>query len=264
MPDDSSQGAGGEGDLFHQWLAHREGQGPPGQLRASTVPPKWAPKVVAPDEPPEPQPERGPEAAAAAAPEPAPEAAAVTAPVADPTPTQEDLAPVEPAAHEAAAASAPARPPKGEPAGDEPPVRLTFRPRTPARTAVGIGAVLAAASAVVLTIVALQERDEASTGIAVTLWVLTAIIWAVHSGTSVTRLSVRGGQLQVLRQGVRTTIDLASSYTPVEVHGRPGKHGWMVVFRRRDMTPFVIDQSMVDPTEFMRVLRYYRPEVDAS
>jgi hypothetical protein len=112
--------------------------------------------------------------------------------------------------------------------------------------------------------VAARERDLPSIGIAVTLWVLTAIIWAVHSGTSVTRLSVRGGQLQVLRQGVRTTIDLTSSYTPVEVYGRPGKHGWKVVFRRRDNSAFVIDHSMVDPAEFMRVLRYYRPGVDSE
>jgi hypothetical protein len=148
--------------------------------------------------------------------------------------------------------------------GDEPPVRLTFRPRTRARTAVGIGTMLAAAASVLGCYVAARERDTPSIGIAITLWVLTAIIWAVHSGTSVTRLSVRGGQLQVVKQGVRTTIDLTSSYTPVEVHGRPGRHGWKVVFRRRDLSTFVIDQSMVDPSEFMRVLRYYRPGVDSE
>jgi hypothetical protein len=239
MPDDSSQGAGGEGDLFHQWVAHRDGEPPPGELRASTVPPKWAPKVVTPTT--EPQ-----------------------ALVAEDRSTTRDLEVVEPLKQAAPEQPEPQEPPrKGRPASAEPPIRLTFRPRTRARTAVGIGAVLAAGSAVVVSIVALQQRDEASIGIAVTLWVLTAIIWAVLSGTSVTRLSVRGGQLQVLQHGVRTTIDLASSYTPVEVYGRPGKHGWMVVFRRRDMSSFVIDHSMVDPTEFMRVLRYYRPEVDA-
>jgi hypothetical protein len=199
-------------------------------------------------------------------PEPEPQPSSVATAVDDPTPTQEDLTVVEEILPPASAGPAPAKatPKKALPAADEPPVRLTFRPRTRARTAVGVGALLAAGSAAVATVAALRDRDEASIGIAVTLWVLTAIIWAVHSGTSVTRLSVRGGQLQVLRQGVRTTIDLASSYTPVEVHGRPGKHGWMVVFRRRDMSPFVIDPSMVDPAEFMRVLRYYRPEIDAE
>jgi hypothetical protein len=146
----------------------------------------------------------------------------------------------------------------------EPPIRLTFRPRTGARTAVGVGTLLAAAAGVIGCYVAAREQDMPSIGIAVTLWILTGIIWAVHSGTSVTRLSVRGGQLQVVRQGLRTTIDLTSTYTPVEVQGQPGKHDWKVVFRRRDMSPFVIDHSMVDPAEFMRVLRYYRPGVDAG
>jgi hypothetical protein len=216
------------------------------------TPPGEAAEPVQPPEPLEP----APAPVAQSQPEPAPEPEA-----ADPTPTQEDLdvvarveQPPQPTAREKRADASP----------EEPPVRMTFRPRTRARTAVGVGALLAAGSAVVLTIVAFQERDEASIGIAGTLWVLTGIIWAVHSGTSVTRLSVRGGQLQVIRHGVRTTIDLTSSYTPVEVYGRPGRHGWMVVFRRRDLTPFVIDHSMVDATEFMRVLRYYRPEVDAQ
>jgi hypothetical protein len=151
-----------------------------------------------------------------------------------------------------------------QPAEPEPPVRMTFAPRTKARTAVAIGTLLAAAAAVLGTYVATREQDSPSIGIAVTLWILTGIIWAVHSGTSVTRLSVRGGQLQVIQHGVRTTIDLTSTYTPVEVHGRPGRHGWRVVFRRRDMTPFVIDHSMVDPNEFMRVLRYYRPGIDEA
>jgi hypothetical protein len=157
-------------------------------------------------------------------------------------------------------------PTSSEPAGSAAPapIRHTFRPRTRARTAVGIGALLAASASVLGVYVASREQDAPSIGIAATLWVLTAIIWAVHSGTSVTRLSVRGGQLQVVRQGVRTTIDLTSSYTPVEVHGKPGKHGWKVVFRRRDGSSFVVDHSMVEPGEFMRVLRYYRPGLDTE
>jgi len=300
---------GGEGDLFDRWLAHREGEDHSGgQLRSSTVPPKWAPQVVVPRAEPEtpadvvddvpvapvpvaPEPVVEADVAEPAVEEPAvEEPAAEEAAVADPVddePVAEEPVAEEPAIDEPAidepvdeepAPTAqlplpepPADEDEPEPADEpapapaaEPPVRMTFRPRTRARTAVGIGAVLAAAASVIGCYVAAREKDEASIGIAVTLWILTGIIWAVHSGTSVTRLSVRGGQLQVIRQGVRTTIDLTSSYTPVEVHGRPGKHGWKVVFRRRDMSAFVIDHSMVDPTEFMRVLRYYRPGVDAE
>ncbi|GAA1957328.1 hypothetical protein GCM10009798_15910 [Nocardioides panacihumi] len=324
---DDSVATGGEGDLFDRWLAHREGEDHSGgQLRASTVPPKWAPQVVVPrDEPetpadvlrdasvapvpvaPEPVVEAVVEVDVAApvteapvedepvADEPVAEEPVVEEPVVEEPVVEEPVAEehsveqsvVEQPVHEEPVHDEPAptrqlpvpEPPideddaedEPEPAAEpqlgpqgEPPVRMTFRPRTRARTAVGIGALLAATASVVGCYVAARERDEASIGIAVTLWVLTGIIWAVHSGTSVTRLSVRGGQLHVVRQGVRTTIDLTSSYTPVEVHGRPGKHGWRVVFRRRDLSTFVIDPSMVDPTEFMRVLRYYRPGVDAE
>ncbi|SFC34131.1 hypothetical protein SAMN04487968_105242 [Nocardioides terrae] len=189
-------------------------------------------------------------------------------PAVEPAPTQ-DLPAVELPILADEPVAEPVAEPVTEPAAkpatgptDEAPVRMTFAPRTKARTAVAIGTLLAAAAAVIGTFVASREQDTPSIGIAVTLWVLTGIIWAVHSGTSVTRMSVRGGQLQVVQHGVRTTIDLTSTYTPVEVHGRPGRHGWKVVFRRRDMSQFVIDPSMVDPNEFMRVLRYYRPGID--
>jgi hypothetical protein len=345
MSEHSGQGTDGEGDFFDRWLAQRDVEEHPGdQPRSSTVPPKWAPKVVAPPPDPvaPPEPEEPPLAWEEPPPPPVappyvPAAAHVATPVAAPTvapaavapgaiaastapaPTMapppppppppppsappppppppapvydsvEDLAPTsvlsrvpeprEPAPrHAEPLAGPPARPsgrttteaaPKTKAEKTEktedtpPPIRHTFAPRTRARMAVGIGTLLAAIASVIGCYIAAREKDLPSIGIAVTLWVLTGIIWAVHSGTSVTRLSVRGGQLQVIRHGVRTTIDLTSSYTPVEVYGRPGKHGWKVIFRRRDMSAFVIDQSMVDPAEFMRVLRYYRPGVDAE
>ena len=70
---------------------------------------------------------------------------------------------------------------------------------------------------------------------------------------------MRQGQLEVVQQGGRFVFDLASPYTQVEVHGEPGKRGWKVLFLRRGMAPFVVDASMVDPDDFMRVLRFFRP-----
>jgi len=288
MSDESPESARAEERVFDLWLAHREADetGGPSPERIRT--PAWAPPVVTPHA--DPADHAEPSAAVAVTPvhttafveaivPPAPaEAPAAAAEPVEPVETvvePADATPVEGIAddvEEAAAAEvvdpsptqdlpvaevAPEIATPAEPA-DDAPVRMTFAPRTKARAAVGIGTLMAAGAAVIGTYV---EQDTASIGIAVTLWVLTAIIWAVHSGTSVTRMSVRGGQLQVLQHGVRTTIDLTSSYTPVEVHGRPGR-GWRVVFRRRDMSEFVIDQSMVDPNEFMRVLRYYRPGID--
>jgi hypothetical protein len=57
------------------------------------------------------------------------------------------------------------------------------------------------------------------------------------------------------------TFDLTSSFTPIDVQGKPGRHGWRVIFHHADMTPFVVDSSMVDAHEFMRVLYYYRPSL---
>ncbi|WP_459981545.1 hypothetical protein [Nocardioides sp. AN3] len=310
MAEERGRHAGEEGDVFGTWPTQPDGEEPTGGRRASTVPPSWAPKVVAPpaapptSAPPATPPTPAPPPSAprveplvtappAAPPMPAPLVAPlVTAPPVEPPPVDRlaleeptlEQSRVDEPVHDIAPDPAMTRvlevidepldepdlslPPEPTPAAAKRsapvPVRHTFAPRTRARRAVAAGTLLAAGAAVLGCYVAARERDLPSIGIAVTLWVLTGIIWAVHSGTSVTRLTVRGGQLQVTRQGVRTTIDLTSSYTPVEVYGRPGRHGWKVVFRRRDMSPFVIDQSMVDPAEFMSVLQYYRPNLNVE
>lgn len=142
-----------------------------------------------------------------------------------------------------------------------PPLRVTFTPRTTARAMVGVALAISVVGALLGSHLAYREPDSTTLGIAVTLWVLVGIVWAVRSGTSVTRMSVRGGHLVVLHRGTRLTFDLTSPLTPIEVHGKPGRASWKVVFRRGDMSPFVIDHTMVDGPEFMRVLRYYRPSV---
>jgi hypothetical protein len=46
------------------------------------------------------------------------------------------------------------------------------------------------------------------------------------------------------------------------VIGRPGDRDWRVLFHRRGMGPYVVDASMVDPAEFMRLLHAHRSEVN--
>ena len=65
----------------------------------------------------------------------------------------------------------------------------------------------------------------------------------------------------MIQQGGRFIFDLASQYTRFEVHGEPGQRGWKVLFPRRGMAPFTVDASMVDPDDFMRVLRFFRPQL---
>jgi hypothetical protein len=108
---------------------------------------------------------------------------------------------------------------------------------------------------------AYQSRDEIQIGIAATVTFATLVIWAIRAGATVTLLTVRRGQLEISRQGGRMVFDLASTYTPIQVIGRPGSKKWKVLFQRRGMTPVVVDSSMVDPQDFMRVLRFFRPDL---
>ena len=158
------------------------------------------------------------------------------------------------AAAEAAAAAATSRR-----STDPVPALVEFTPRTGVRRLVGLLLLVALAAAGVAGFFAQQDPNQVSIGIAATLGAVAAIIWAVRASSAVTVLTVHHGQLEIMRGGSRHRFDLASQYSAVEVVGKPGDSKWKVLFHRRSMSPFVIDSSMVDPTEFMRVLRYYRP-----
>jgi hypothetical protein len=105
-----------------------------------------------------------------------------------------------------------------------------------------------------------QDRSYLSYGIAGTAAALTLIVWATRASASAARLTLHGSELEIMRGGSRSLFDLAQSYTPIEVQGRPGERRWRVLFLRRGMSAYVVDASMVDPHEFMKVLRYFRPE----
>jgi len=108
---------------------------------------------------------------------------------------------------------------------------------------------------------AIQVKDTPSMGLAAIVVLSTVMVWAIRGGASVTTLVVHQGQLEVVQQGGRFIFDLASQYTRFEVHGEPGHRGWKVLFPRRGMAPFTVDASMVDPDDFMRVLRFFRPQL---
>ncbi|WP_121256072.1 hypothetical protein [Nocardioides ferulae] len=145
------------------------------------------------------------------------------------------------------------------PSTSVPPV-VEFAPRTGVRRLTAVLLLACLAATAVAGWAAYAERTELNIALAVTLGVLTLVVWGVLASTGVTRLVVRGGMLEVHRGGGRFLFDLTSRYTPVEVVGEPGRRGWKVLFLRRGMSPFVIDSSVVDPHAFMAVLRHYRPE----
>ena len=108
---------------------------------------------------------------------------------------------------------------------------------------------------------AVEIKETPAIGLAAIVVLATVMVWAIRSGASVTMLEVHQGQLQVIQQGGRFIFDLSSQYTRFEVHGEPGHRGWKVLFPRRGMAPFTVDASMVDPDDFMRVLRFFRPQL---
>jgi len=139
-------------------------------------------------------------------------------------------------------------------------MNVDFTPRSGARRVVGVLLLLAVAGLIVAAPFAVSEPTTLTTGIAGVLLVLVLLLWAIRAASPVAHLSVRSGRLEVERGGERSVFELAQGVTPIEVRGRPGDRKWQVLFLRQGMEPFVIDSSMVDPHEFMEVLRRYRPE----
>jgi hypothetical protein len=136
-----------------------------------------------------------------------------------------------------------------------------FKPKRTSRRLLTIAMLIGLVASAYFIRIAVELRDSASIGLAAIVLLATAMVWAIRAGASVTTLTVHHGQLEVVQQGGRYIFDMASEYTQVEVHGRPGKHGWKVIFPRRGMPPFQVDATMVDPDDFMRVLRFFRPQL---
>jgi hypothetical protein len=175
-----------------------------------------------------------------------------------------ELAPVAPAEVEPLVASVPAKPAKvskHDEVAHEVPSTYHFKPKRTSRRLLTIALLCGLVLSAYFIRAAVELKDTGSIGLAAIVLLATAMVWAIRAGASVTTLTVHHGQLEVVQQGGRYVFDMASQYTKVEVHGRPGKHGWAVIFPRRGMAPFKVDATMVDPDDFMRVLRFFRPQL---
>jgi hypothetical protein len=199
---------------------------------------------------------------------PAPEPTAAAAAAADtrvqaatPEPGQ-TTEPAEPLVDPAAEpVEKPAKVSKHDQVAEEMPGVYTFAPKRTARRVLNVAMLAGLGACVYFVRLAVQSKDTATIGLAAIVVLATAIVWAIRAGASMTRMSVHYGQLEVVQQGGRFIFDIASEYTQMEVHGVPGKPGWKVLFPRRGMPPFTVDASMVDPDDFMRVLRFFKPEL---
>lgn len=138
---------------------------------------------------------------------------------------------------------------------------IFFRPRKHARRLYTVLFLLALAATVVLGATAWRLRTTTGYELTAVAAGLTAILYAVRAGSATATMTVTGGSLEIRRGGSRTTLDLASPHLRLEVVGRPGGRHWKVLFLRPSLPAYVVDASMVDPGEFMRVLRYYRQDL---
>ncbi|WGL52151.1 hypothetical protein P5P86_19640 [Nocardioides sp. BP30] len=141
------------------------------------------------------------------------------------------------------------------------PHTIFFKPRRGTERLLGVLLVLFLALTAAAAVWAWSDRTYLSYGVAGVLAVLTAIVWATRTGASPTRLTLRGSELEIIRNGSRALFDLAGPQTVIEMRGEPGERRWKVLIQRRSMSPYVIDGSMVDPGEMTQVLRYFRPEI---
>jgi hypothetical protein len=185
--------------------------------------------------------------AAEPAPQPAPQVEAGT--VAVEAPPEPEVAP------------APRRVSKHDQVATEMPGVYKFAPKKTSRRLLTIALLCGLVFSAYFVNAAVDTKDTASMGLAAIVLLATAMVWAIRAGAAPTTLEVHQGQLEVVRQGGRYVFDLASNYTQIEVRGRPGRHGWRVLFPRRGMAPFAVDATMVDPDDFMRVLRFFRPDL---
>ena len=74
-------------------------------------------------------------------------------------------------------------------------------------------------------------------------------------------VSVGRGMVYIDSSSDSYRFDLRSSTTKIEMTGQPGDAGWQLSFLRRHLDPFTVDASMVDPVEFVRQVREWRPEL---
>ncbi|WP_435770196.1 hypothetical protein [Nocardioides sp. SYSU DS0651] len=136
-----------------------------------------------------------------------------------------------------------------------------FPPRSGVRRALSLILLLALAATAGASYLAWEDRSVATIGMAVTLAVLTLVVWAARAGCTTTSLSIRRGQLTVRRGGQTDVVDLASQHTPIAIVGEPGQRRWRVLVERHGLPLVVISPGMVDPHWFTTALYRVRPDL---
>jgi hypothetical protein len=143
----------------------------------------------------------------------------------------------------------------------QPPAPVDLSVEAGSRRVVGFLLFAVAVLAVLQAAVAYADPGPVTLGLAAVLAVLTVATWRAWAHRSATTVLLVGSRLEIVRDGGRHVFDLADPLLPVDVVGLTGDRSWRVEFHRRGMAPYVLDASMVDPAELLRVLHGHRSEV---
>jgi hypothetical protein len=125
-----------------------------------------------------------------------------------------------------------------------------------------------AATAVVAAMVALLAllNGNLRTPFGFAMILTTVVLAYAASRTRVmgVDISVSHGVVYIEKGETKYRFDLRHEGTLVDMVGKPGDSYWQVQFHRKGMDDFVVDSGMVDPQEFVRQLRQYRPDLGTA
>lgn len=147
------------------------------------------------------------------------------------------------------------------PAGPAVDLGVDLSAATGDRRVVGFLLFAAAVVTVIEAAVAYADPGAVTLGLTGVLVLVTLGTWRVWSRRTAATVVLTGSRLEIDRDGGRHVFDLADLRSPVDVVGVPGDRAWRVLFHRRGLSPYVLDATMVDPAQFMRVLHAHRAEV---
>jgi len=122
-----------------------------------------------------------------------------------------------------------------------------------------------AATAVVAGMVALlalvNGNLDSPFGLAMIVATLALAYAAARTRVPGVEVSVSRGVVYVVKGESSYRFDVRQEHTLVDMVGQPGDSYWQVHFHRKGMDDLVIDADMVDPHEFVRLLREHRPNL---
>lgn len=122
-----------------------------------------------------------------------------------------------------------------------------------------------AATAVVAGMVALlalvNGNLDSPFGFAMIVATLALAYAAARTRVPSVEVSVSRGVVYVVKGETSYRFDVRQEGTRVDMVGQPGDSYWQVQFHRKGMDDLVVDADMVDPHEFVRLLREHRPNL---